>query len=260
MQRSNNELSRTECRISALIAISLVAAITVAQGATPDFVDIRAEFNCTHRVQVGTNWHQNEWRHSVHCVVGMNVWLIEGDFAGNADIARLFTGTKVVERVVLTKGVAIGRKWTNTWPSEGVISNAAGAESLAWLAFCSGPYLKKTPAIPLPYPGGYFPHVNHDHRQVFHDGLGLPSRVEFFLPRALADGSSNVYSPDASYKVVESTNFLGWTFPLRFEARQSAGPGGGNGVELYDGADIVIVGHVTSIQHGKKPKMPTEAP
>lgn len=152
-----------------------------------------------------------------------------------------------------------GRRWTKTWVSTGVISNATGAQNLAWLAFCSGPHLKPVRAIPLPYPGGYFPDiVNHDHRQVFHDELGLPSSVQFYLPRASADGSRTVCYPDASYKVVESTNFLGWTVPLRFEVRQSAGPGGGHGEGIYDGAELVIVGHVTSIQQGRIPITPTE--
>jgi hypothetical protein len=226
---------------------------SLAQGAAAHLVDITAEFRCTNRVQIGTNQYPHEWHHSVHCVVGTNLWFIEGDFTSNADSSRLFTGTNVVEHVVLNKGFSAGKSWTNTWLSDGIISNGAGAQNLAWLAFCSGPYLKKVRVIPLPYAGGYFSdNVSHDHRQLFHDELGLPSSVEFFLLRASPDGSRTLYGPDGSYKVVESTNFLGWTFPLRFEARQSAGPGGGNGMGLYDGADLVIVGHLTSIQHGRE--------
>jgi hypothetical protein len=183
--------------------------------------------------------------------------LIEGNFARNADISLRFTGTRVIEHVVLNEGFDAGKRWTNTWPSDGGLSREAGAENLAWLAFCSGPYLKKKVAvIPLPAPSGYFPNnVNHDRREVFKDELGLPSSVEFFLPRDSPDGSRSVYWPSASYKVTESTNFLGWTFPLWFEVRQSAGPGGGDGTGLYDGAELVIVGHVTSIQQGRRPSI-----
>ncbi len=246
------------------MAIASLGAITLpaegrAQGAGADFVDITAEFRCTNRVRIGTNQYPHEWRHSVHCVVGKNLWVIEGDFARNADSSRLFTGTNVIEHVVLNKGVSAGKGWTNTSPSDGVISNGVGAENLAWLAFCSGPYLKqRVPVIPLPAPSGYFPdEVSYDRRQVFNDGLGLPSSVEFFLPRASPDGSRTFYSPSGAYKVLESTNFLGWRFPLSFEVRQSAGPGGGDGTSIYDGAELVIVGHVTSIQRGSKPSIPT---
>jgi hypothetical protein len=227
------------------------------QGAGANFVDITAEFRCTSRVQEGTRWYPHEWSHSVHCVVGTNLWFMEGNFAGNADSTVLFTGTNVIEHVVLNKGFAAGKRWTNTWPSDGVVGGHLGQENLAWLAFCSGPCLKRLRVIPLPAPSGYFgDNVSYDRRQVFSDELGLPSNVEFFLPRDSPDGSRTAYWPSANYKVVESTNFQGWTFPLRFEETQSAGPGGGSGTGLYDGAELVIVGHVTSIQQGRKPSIP----
>src|SRR5215471_3613936 len=200
--RPDNETGRRKCGISALISISSLAiSISTTRGAAADLVDITAEFRCTNRVRIGTNQYPREWRHSVHCVVGTNLWFIEGDFASNADVSRLFTGSNVVEDSVLNKGFAAGKRWTNTWVSDGVISNGVGAQNLAWLAFCSGPYLKKVRVIPLPCPNGYFPdNVNHDHRQVFHDELGLPSSVEFFLPRPLPYGSRTAYWPDGSYK------------------------------------------------------------
>lgn len=264
MRRSHQKPRNPRCQASSFIAIASLAAIILltgwrAQAAGADFVDITAEFRCTNRVRIGTNQYPHEWRHSVHCVVGTNLWFIEGDFASNADSTLLFTGTNVIEHVVLNKGFSAGKSWTNTWPSDGAVSHGAWTANLAWLAFCSGPYLKqKVRVIPLPAPSGYFPdNVSYDRRQVFNDELGLPSGVEFFLPRDSPDGSRTLYWPSGTYKVVESTNFLGWTFPLWFEVKQSAGPGGGNGTGIYDGVELVIVGHVTSIQQGRKPSVPT---
>jgi hypothetical protein len=130
------------------------------------------------------------------------------------------------------------------------------------LAFCSGPYLKqKVRVIPLPWPSGYFrDNVSYDRREVFNDELGLPSSVDFFLPGKSPGGSKTLYWPSGTYKVIESTDFLGWMFPLKFEVRQSAGPGGGDGTGIYDGAELVIVGHVTSMQRGRMPSIPTGPP
>ena len=245
-------------RTMVLLAAIILVAGWRSQGAGADFVDITAEFRCTNQVQQGTRRYPEQWSHALHCVVGTNLWFIEGNFARNADISLLFTGTNIIEHVILNEGFAAGKRWTNTWPSDGRLSRGAGAENLAWLAFCSGPYLKqKVRVLPLPAPSGYFQdNVNDDHRQVFNDELGLPSSVEFFLPRGSPDGSRTLYWPSANYKVVESTNLLGWTFPLSLEVRQSAGPGGGNGTGLYDGAELVIFGRVTSIQQGRKPNIP----
>jgi hypothetical protein len=182
---------------------------------------------------------------------------MEGNFTGNADSALLFTGTNVIQHVVLNKGFAAGKSWTNSWPSVGIVGGNLGIENLAWLAFCSGPYLKRVPVIPLPARSGYFPgNVSYDRREVFEDELALPSRVEFFSAKDWPTGSRIVYWPSANYRVVESTNFVGWTFPLRFEETQSAGPGGGDGTGLYNAAEFVVVGHVTSIQQGRKPRVP----
>ncbi len=249
------------CMVMASLAAMILLPGWRSRGAGADFVDITAEFSCTNRIQHGTRWYPHEWIHSVHCVVGTNLWFMEGNFAGNAESSLLFTGTNVIRYAVLNEGFAAGRKWTNMWPSDGVVGGHLGQENLAWLAFCSGPYLKRLGVIPLPAPAWCFTDdASHDRRQIFNDELGLPSSVEFFLPRELPDGSRIVYWPSDNYKVVESTNFQGWTFPLRFEVRQSTGPGGGNGTGLYDGADLVIVGHVTSIRQGRRPSIPAGSP
>ena len=228
-----------------------------SQGAGADFVDISAEFRCTARVQLGNREYPHEGSNFVHCVVGTNLWFIEGDLANNADIKLLFTGTNVIEYIVLNQGLAAGKKWTNTWLSNGAVPREADVANLPWLAFCSGPYLKRIPVIPLPAPSAYFlDEASYDHRKVFNDELELPSNIQCFLPRRSADDSRILYWPSARYDVLESTNFLGWTFPLRFEVMQSAGPGGGNGFGLYDGVELTIGGQVTSIKQGRKPAFP----
>jgi len=254
----DNELQISRGR--ALAAFIFAAAILLcgwrSEGAGGDFVDIMAELRCTNRVQYGGREYPKAWKHSVHCIVGTNVWFIEGDFASNADIALLFTGTNTVEHVVMKEGYG-GKAWTNTRPSDGVISRGAGVQNLAWLAFCSGPYLKRSAALALPAQLGWFEdNVDHDRRQMFSDELGLPRSVDFFSPRPGSAGDKTVYFPSGHYRVLESTNFLGWTFPLSFEVRQSAGPGGGDGEAKWDGAELVIVGNVISIQQGTRPSIP----
>lgn len=265
MSRSYHKARKPRCRHFALVTNVLLAVIVSltawrVEGAGADLVDITAEFRCTNQIQIGNRQYPEQWSQSVHCVVGTNLWYITGNLSGNANITLLFTGTNIFELDVLNKGFTAGKSWTNSWPSDGVVSNGIG--NLPWLAFCSGPYLKqRVPVIPLPAPSGYFrDNVSYDRRQVFNDELGLPSSVDFFLPRKSPGGSKILYSPDGVYRVVESTNFLGWTFPLKFEVRQSTGPGGGDGVAIYDGAELIIVGHVTSIQQGRMPSIPTGPP
>ena len=245
------EAPSSECGFAAgaLLAVILLCLAGPASGAGAEFVDIRAEFKCTLRVQYGNRQYAtNEWAHLVHCVVAPNRWFIEGDFAGNADIAFLFGGTNVISHTVLNKPPYAGRAWTNSWASNGVGVDEMGLENLAWLAFCSGPFLKqKDRVLPLPYSGAYFPPcARFDRTKVFPDELGLPASVDFFSAKGF---------PMGQYRVVESTNFLGWTFPLRFEVTQSTGPGGGDGMGLYDGAELAIVCHVTSIQRGEQPSL-----
>ena len=257
-----------------MIEASAALFLLSPPGLGAEFVDLTAEFNCTNQVQYGNSqFATTEWSHSVHCIVGTNSWLIQGNFSRNAESAFLFSGTNVTSRVVLTKdprvggsllprllgptspslarasNSLVGKKWTKVWSSNGFGVGEAGQVDLAWLAFCSGPYLaEKNRVLPLPNRDGYFPlEPSSDRRQVFKDGFGLPRSVEFIAANGLLLGQ---------YRVLEETNFLGWTFPLRFEVRQSSGPGGEPSTGLFEGAELVIEGRLTSIGPGKRPEMP----
>jgi hypothetical protein len=116
--------------------------------------------------------------------------------------------------------------------------------NLAWLAFCSGPYLKR-PAESVPIPlqdARHFPDsfAYAAKTTCWEDELGLPSKAEWRGSRAAAAAGRMDYrlSRDnrmlwlrsggwqsarsgilrVRYEVLESTNFLGWRFPVRFEA------------------------------------------
>ena len=179
MRRSCERAWKPRCQPSAFVAAIILLTGWRVEGAGADLVDVTAEFRCTNRVQIGNRQYPMQWSQSVHCIVGTNLWYIAGDLCGNADVTLLFTGTNIFELDVLNEGATARKSWTNSWPSDGVISN--GIVNLPWLAFCSGPYLKqKVPVIPLPAPSGYFrDSVSYDRREVFNDELGLPSSVEF---------------------------------------------------------------------------------
>src|SRR5438067_2457275 len=40
---------------------------------------------------------------TVHCVIGANAWLMEGDFYRNSKASRWFTGTNIIEHSVITQ-------------------------------------------------------------------------------------------------------------------------------------------------------------
>ena len=143
--------------------------------------------------------------------------------------------------------------------------------NLPWLAFCSGTYLKRSGRIvPLPVatlrhsPGAF---GYSDLTETFQDGLGLPRKMKLLTSRALYHQSVEDFNreqfydgptadppavPDGllkfHYEVAESTNVLGWNFPLRFEYRQYEIVGVGNPILRYAGE-----GTVTSIRSSAAP-------
>jgi len=57
------------------------------------------------------------------------------------------------------------------------------------------------------------------------------------------------------YEVLQATNFLGRTFPLKFRLVQHGQPANGRS---RIGSKSELFGRVTSIQIGKQPKLPEE--
>src|SRR6185369_7430673 len=118
--------------------------------------------------------------------------------------------------------------------------------NIPWLAFCSGTYLKREGRIiPLPvatlrYAPDAFAYS--DRTQIFDDELGLPRTLDLFTSQSLYEVSVTKFNHDNfrdvekatlmkwaprngilkfHYVVTESTNFLGWNFPTRFEYIQN---------------------------------------
>jgi len=117
-----------------------------------------------------------------------------------------------------------------------------GIGHIGWMAFCSGSFLKSEGRrIQLPFPTQIKEADCSDRTQVFNDELGLPERVE-------------VYRQDKdlvfAYAVVQSTNFAGWTIPVRFDVTQYDYLGQR---PFWQGA-----GTVTSIRKASQPLVPLE--
>jgi hypothetical protein len=235
---------------------------------------------------------------SVGCIAGTNEWRVEGDFIQGAESKWLFDGTNVYERVRSTSPTPtdVEERVTKSFglamvPFEVAKSNvtiriwASGdghplgyaPVNLAWLAFCSGTYLKRDGRL-VPLPVGDLHHTRDrfaysDKTETFGDECGLPRTVELFTSKALYQAS--VYGFDQEYffrdryaesnkrivsslqegvltfhyAVSASTNFLGWNFPLRFEFFQNGRKYQQNGDSFCRG-----VGRVKSIRPSAKPE------
>lgn len=225
----------------------------------------------------------------VHCVVGTNSWEMDGDFCENCDATYWFTGKRIIEHSITTRGLPLEPKYEqldgapigtefdrvseSTDGNPGTLS-ACGPNGerrnvgpdylcpwarVAWLAYCSGPCLKRPGRqIFPPYdlwkelicaPAGF-----SDRTVAFEDGLGLPKSVNLYSPKA---------EPVVQYRVLSSTNVLGWSFPAEFiiaQYRPASIPAsphvivGTNGWELQ----FTARGKLTGIGIGTKPKLPSK--
>ncbi|MGH7971093.1 MAG: hypothetical protein ACREIC_20415 [Limisphaerales bacterium] len=131
----------------------------------------------------------------------------------------------------------------NIWSSSDGHPMADETVNIAWLAFCSGPYLRREGRrIPLVCDDGrHTPDrfAYTDQTTVFPEALGLPRSVDLFMSRerylssveGFYKGWGVHYLPwmrravtnitegalTFHFAVTATTNFLGRTFPLRFE-------------------------------------------
>ena len=134
--------------------------------------------------------------------------------------------------------------------------------NIPWLAFCSGTYLKQRDRIiPVPVatlanaPDGF---GYSDKTQTFEDALALPRTVDLFTSRSLYVKSVTNFAekelhrkidvnPQAfrdgilkfHYVVLEWTNFMGWTLPVKFEYLQYEPGENGDFVARYGGTGEV---------------------
>jgi hypothetical protein len=240
--------------------IFLGIALMLSRSAMAQFVELEAqiEISAWHSETVSTRISH------VHCVVGTNSWMIEGDFYPNSTEAYWFTGTNIVETRMTTE---IDSR--NTWVHDTPDGNPGRPEHeldlmhtlaarVAWLAFCSGPSLKREGGAIYP-PSDFWKQIIPTKRLTgqtiaFEDTLGLPRVVDLTTPKG---------QPVFQYRTMGSTNVLDWEFPLEFSAAQyqhAAVLGaprltyGTNGWQLYLGAR----GKLTGIRMGTEPQIPPD--
>jgi hypothetical protein len=212
------------------------------------------------------------WR--TRCVVGTNSWLMETGFAPTRD-AWLFNGSNLVTHSVITDypsdrkelfkknhpEIVVGKGYSATNASQiggpffraaiiaglPLTSSSSSLMNIPWLAFCSGTYLKaKSGAIPLPTFDYWSYGIRYtNHTTLYEDNLGLPRAVDF---------NTSKNQPLCRYRVLESTNVLGWNFPLRFEIAEYREHPDGHW-ELNESTS----GRVIDIRPGEAPQLPTPA-
>jgi hypothetical protein len=236
-----------------------------------EYVEIKVELNSTWRSKHQTN---NVAR-TATCIVGTNDWYIAGNFLKNAHVEYWLVGSNVMELRKITSGMYLeqfkdfvsekilrqpprslalesypspGEKIVVVHPSPLGQPAGHGMENAAWLAFCSGDYLKKKGRqIPMPVGPSSFAFGYSDRTIVFNDTFGLPRSVQLFATNGVQV---------CEYEVLQATNFFGRTFPIKFQLVQYGQPY--SGMALMD-SRLDLVGSVTAIQIGKQPKLPDEA-
>ena len=235
------------------------------------FVDVTAEINAIHWLsskavsQVST----------VQCVVGMDSWQIreEAPQYGGSTYTNWFTGSHFIERSRLFPQGAIPDAPPPEWVERtNIVASVDGNPSgprkfedrmgeegrMAWLAFCSGSYLKREgreifpPAFTWKFE--IWPSFAPDRTIVFEDALGLPKRVDL---------STTNGQPVFVYRVSKSTNMLGWEFPLEFHIVQYRPQYALRFEAPYYNTnawvvDWTAIGKVTGLTVGTKPRIPSE--
>ncbi len=140
-----------------------------------------------------------------------------------------------------------GEKFTTVHPLPQGEPLGHGMQTVVWLAYCSGHYLKQDGRqIPMPFGPSSQAFGYSDKTVVFEDTLGLPKSVVLY-----ATNGQLV----CEYQVLQSTNFLGRIFPLKFRLVQHIQPANGG---AGSGSKAEVLGRATSIQIGKEPKVPDE--
>ena len=201
---------------------------------------------------------------SAVCVTGSNIWRIEDDWVQGGLNKWFYDGTNVYESLQVVSPPAEGMRQhlqkvsgfaiapfetaksnltINIWPSSDGHPLASETVNIEWLAFCSGPFLRRDGRL-IPLPCEELRHTPDryaytDQTVVFSDACGLPRSVDLFMSRdhylvsvedfyrgwgvrylkwmraAVTNVTEGAHT--FHYAVTETTNFLGWTFPVRFE-------------------------------------------
>jgi hypothetical protein len=211
------------------------------------------------------------------CVVGKDTWMIESELP-RVKVSWWFTGTNIIEYTVVTKetpeavlkkvneagriavtalpkGYRYARAYESVDGNPGrpvrvadlmVSDTAAG---VSWLAFCSGPALKRAGRQIFP-PSGFWKESSipewgwRDVTEVFQDGLGSPKSINL-----VSTNNQSIFR----YQVRQTTNVVGWNFPLEFYGVQYQ-PTGTNNWKLH----LTLRGRVTGIGVGSRPEIPED--
>ena len=135
-------------QISAIRCFLALSLLLVLRSKAGEYVEITA------KIQVDEGLAPPGEPYTVRCLVGTNSWQIEGAFPPTRTVRFWFDGSRVVEQDVTTEATfsaPAGTTWTNVSASEDGnpgkpvrqrdLLNRQGR--IAWLAFCSGPFLKR---------------------------------------------------------------------------------------------------------------------
>ena len=187
---------------------------------------------------------------NVVCVTGTNEWYIENNFYERQE--WLFDGTNVWRRsrpLADTSENGNSRISKETWESRDGHPLGDFGVNIPWLAYCSGPYLKREGRI-IPLPAAILRHCPDrfaytDVTTTFEDELGLPKSIDLFTSKSRFLTSHADWDKELSfgdryseweqktvvklqegvlvfhYAVLESTNLLGRSFPTKFEFFQT---------------------------------------
>jgi len=198
--------------------------------------------------------------------------MIEGEFTRNSKETWWCTGTNLIQHTVITREQTlprfptlatqafpfpvsekrrnwgdvphVGERFTRAYDSAAK-RPLFGIAHISWLAFCSGSFLKSEGRrIQLPFLTQINEGECSDKTQLFEDELALPERVEVYR-----HDNDLVFA----YAVAQSTNFAGWTIPVRFDYGQYDYSGQGTLKPFWRGAATV-----TSIRKATQPLVPPE--
>jgi len=210
-------------------------------------------------------------------VVGTNTWMMEGGFYNNANVTRWFTGTNIIERAIITAqppdppkaplslvvlSPPVGHEWRKVHDSsDGNPGRPVRVEDLmevhgkiGWLAFFSGASLKRADHQIFP-PDDIWKErcacsgVFIDKTVVFEDGLGLPKSMDLYTEKGQL-----IFQ----YQVRQSTNVLGWNFPLEFYLVQY-GPAHWPRTNSWE-VELTAKGRLISIGRGDEHQVTPEVP
>jgi hypothetical protein len=219
---------------------------------------------------------------SVQCITSTSEWRIDHNFfkmTGDSDRwdwnRWFYDGANVYSRLKVVSPFSGTNATVNIWPSEDGCPLGDPAVNITWLAFCSGSYLNR-PGRLVPLPLDVLRHTPDrfgysDSTERFNDSFGLPKSVDlissqelvresalqfhkgWFLEGRYGEFDRTMQVPEGvltfHYSVTASTNFLGTTFPLRFEFYQKGRPYQQNGDWDRHG-----IGVVRSIRTVEKPE------